>query len=139
MSRSVKQKQDSDVERARQVLEGLIALQRTMLRDEKWLEEELSKSKGNVARMEVYSLDGAYSKTFELGDDMMIRESQRKPKHVITCHIDVLLDLMAGDLSMGDAYLEGLLTFDGVDFHAHAWKWSRYFSQLQRYLSKVKV
>lgn len=128
-----------DVERARQIVEGILALQRKIFKDQVWLEEEVAKSKGNVAHLEVYSLDGAYSKTFELGDDMVIRESTRDPKHSISCHIDVLLDLISGEMTMGDAYTQGLIQFEGENFHAHAWKWSRYFSRVQRYLKAVNL
>lgn len=130
---------ESSILIAQQVIEGIIALQDKIFHQEKWLGDEIAKSKGNVARMQISSLDGSYSKTFELGDDMVIRESKKPPKHVISCHIDLLLDLMAGDISMGDAYVKGLITFDGEDFHAHAWKWSRYFSRIQRYLGAIKV
>jgi len=124
-----------------EVINGLLRLQDKLMREnnDTWLEERMSENMGNVAMLMVYDDEGITKVALKLDSDMKIRKTNEKPKHVITMHVDTLLDLLTGDLDFRDAYLKGWLDFQGEDYHFHAMLWAKSFERLRGKLRKYGV
>jgi len=124
-----------------EVINGLLRLQDKLMREnnDTWLEERMSENMGNVAMLMVYDDEGITKVALKLDSDMKIRKTNEKPKHVITMHVDTLLDLLTGDLDFRDAYLKGWLDFQGEDYHFHAMLWAKAFERLRGKLRRYGV
>jgi len=126
--------------RVEEIIDGLLNLQDRMMNivdREPWLQKEAEEGKGRIAQIEVYDLQGTYSKRLKVTDDLRIVETEEEPVHLIRCHVDSFLDILGGDLTFGDAYSRGLIDFQGKDFHVHAMKWARAFQKYRGYLPEL--
>ena len=129
----------SDVE---DIINGLLRLQNLVVGPnpvDEWVLEKARENVGNVAMIRVYDDSGISEITLKLTEDLKIVKTNEKPKHVITMHINVFLDLLSGDLDFRDAYLNGLLDFQGENYHIHALLWSKAFERFRRVLKRYKV
>ena len=129
----------SDVE---DIINGLLRLQNLVVGPnpvDEWVLEKARENVGNVAMIRVYDDSSISEVTLKLTEDLKIVKTNEKPKHVITMHINVFLDLLSGDLDFRDAYLNGLLDFQGENYHIHALLWSKAFERLRKVLKRYKV
>jgi len=129
----------SDVE---EIIDGLLRLQSLVVGPkpvDEWVLERAKENIGNVAMIRVYDDKGVSEVTLKLTEDLKIVKTNEKPKHVITMHIDTFLDLLSGDLDFRDAYVNGLLDFQGENYHLHALLWSKAFERLRWILKKYRV
>ena len=129
----------SDVE---DIINGLLRLQNLVVGPnpvDEWVLEKARENVGNVAMIRVYDDSGISEVTLKLTEDLKIVKTNEKPKHVITMHINVFLDLLSGDLDFRDAYLNGLLDFQGENYHIHALLWSKAFERLRGVLKRYRV
>ena len=129
----------SDVE---DIINGLLRLQNLVVEPnpvDEWVLEKARENVGNVAMIRVYDDSSISEVTLKLTEDLKIVKTNEKPKHVITMHINVFLDLLSGDLDFRDAYLNGLLDFQGENYHIHALLWSKAFERLRKVLKRYKV
>ena len=129
----------SDVE---DIINGLLRLQKWIIGSkpvDEWVLEKAKENVGNIAMIRVYDEEGVSEVTLKLTEDLKIVKTNEKPKHVITMHIDVFLDLLDGDLDFRDAYVNGLLDFQGESYHVHALLWSKAFERLRNVLKRYKV
>jgi len=119
------------------VINGLLKLQDMILKREPWLLEEAKESIENVAQIEIYHLFGAYRERLKLDKGLKIIKTTEKPKHLISMHLDVFLDLIIGTIDFGEAYVRGLVEFRGESYHVHALRWAEAFKRLRKYLKMV--
>ncbi|RLD17596.1 MAG: hypothetical protein DRI33_04895 [Caldiserica bacterium] len=124
------------------IINGMLRLQNLVLGPKPvdgWVLEKARENVGNIAMIRVYDDSGVSEVTLRLTEDLKIVETDEKPKHVITMHINVFLDLLTGDLDFRDAYVNGLLDFQGESYHVHALLWSKAFERLRWLLKKYRV
>jgi len=129
----------SDVE---DIINGLLRLQNFVVGPkpvDEWVLKKAKENVGNIAMIRVYDEEGVSEVTLKLTEDLKIVKTNEKPKHVITMHIDVFLDLLDGDLDFRDAYVNGLLDFQGENYHVHALLWSKAFERLRGVLKRYRV
>jgi len=129
----------SDVE---DIINGLLRLQNLVVGPkpvDEWVLKKAKENVGNIAMIRVYDEEGVSEVTLKLTEDLKIVKTNEKPKHVITMHIDVFLDLLDGDLDFRDAYVNGLLDFQGENYHVHALLWSKAFERLRGVLKRYRV
>ena len=94
-----------------EIIDGLLELQNLIVGPnpvDEWVLERVKENIGNVAMLRVYDEEGVSEVTLKLTEDLKIVKTSENPKHVITMHIDTLLDILAGDLDFGSAYVKGL-------------------------------
>ena len=124
------------------IINGLLRLQNLVVGPnpiDEWVIEKARENVGNVAMIRVYDDSGISEVTLKLTEDLKIVKTNEEPKHVITMHIDTFLDILTGDLDFRDAYVNGLLDFQGESYHVHALLWSKSFERLRWILKKYKV
>jgi len=124
------------------IINGLLRLQNLVVGPnpvDEWVLERAKENVGNIAMIRVYDEEGVSEVTLKLTEDLKIVKTNEKPKHVITMHIDVFLDLLDGDLDFRDAYVNGLLDFQGENYHVHALLWSKAFERLRGVLKRYRV
>jgi len=129
----------SDVE---DIINGLLRLQDKILGDkpvDRWVKDRVVENIGNVASLRVFDEEGETVVTLKLDKDLRIRKTNEKPKHVITMHIDTFLDLLGGDLDFRQAYVNGLIDFQGEDYHLHCLMWAKAFERIRGWLIKRKL
>ena len=129
----------SDVE---DIINGLLRLQSLVVGPnpvDEWVLEKAKENVGNIAMLRVYDDNGVSEITLKLTEDLKIVKTNERPKHVITMHLDTFLDLLSGDLDFRDAYVNGLLDFQGESYHVHALLWSKAFERLRSVLKRYKV
>ena len=129
----------SDVE---DIINGLLRLQNLVVGPnpvDEWVLERAKENVGNIAMIRVYDEEGVSEVTLKLTEDLKIVKTNEKPKHVITMHIDVFLDLLSGDLDFRDAYVNGLLDFQGENYHLHCMLWAKAFERLKGPLKRYGV
>ena len=129
----------SDVE---DIINGLLRLQDKILGDkpvDRWVKDRVVENVGNVALLRVFDEEGETEVTLKLDRDLRIRKTKEKPKHVITMHIDTFIDLLSGDLDFRQAYVNGLIDFQGEDYHLHCLMWARAFERIRGWLIKRKL
>ena len=129
----------SDVE---DIINGLLRLQDKILGDkpvDRWVKDRVVENIGNVASLRVFDEEGETVVTLKLDRDLRIRKTNEKPKHVITMHIDTFIDLLTGDLDFRQAYVNGLVDFEGENYHVHAMMWARAFERIRGWLIKRKL
>jgi len=129
----------SDVE---DIINGLLRLQDKIIGDkpvDRWVKDRVVENIGNVASLRVFDEEGETVVTLKLDKDLRIRKTNEKPKHVITMHIDTFLDLLSGDLDFKDAYVNGLIDFQGENYHLHCLLWAKSFKRLRSVLKRYKV
>jgi len=129
----------SDVE---DIINGLLRLQDKILGDkpvDRWVKDRVVENIGNVASLRVFDEEGETVVTLKLDRDLRIRKTNEKPKHVITMHIDTFLDLLGGDLDFRQAYVNGLIDFQGEDYHLHCLMWAKAFERIRGWLIKRKL
>jgi len=129
----------SDVE---DIINGLLRLQNLVVGPnpvDEWVLEKAKENIGNIAMLRVYDDNGVSEITLKLTEDLKIVRTNEKPKHIITMHLDTFLDLLSGDLDFRDAYVNGLLDFQGEAYHVHALLWSKAFERLRWVLKRYKV
>jgi len=119
----------------REIIDGLLSLQSIIIKNEPWIIDETKGDIGNVAQIEIYDSNGVYPERLKLVENYKIVRTDEKPIHKISMHIDTLIDLLSGDIDFGEAYLKGLVKFEGKDFHIHAMKWSKAIKRLRKYLN----
>ena len=124
------------------IINGLLRLQNLVVGPkpvDEWVLKKAKENVGNIAMIRVYDEEGVSEVTLKLTEDLKIVKTNEKPKHVITMHIDVFLDLLDGDLDFRDAYVNGLLDFQGENYHVHALLWSKAFERLRGVLKRYRV
>jgi len=129
----------SDVE---DIINGLLRLQDKILGDkpvDRWVKDRVVENIGNVASLRVFDEEGETEVTLKLDRDLRIRKTEDKPKHVITMHIDTFIDLLSGGLDFRQAYVNGLVDFEGENYHVHAMMWARAFERIRGWLIKRKL
>jgi len=129
----------SDVE---DIINGLLRLQDKILGDrpvDRWVKDRAVENIGNVASLRVFDEEGETVVTLKLDKDLRIRKTNERPKHVITMHIDTFLDLLGGALDFRQAYVNGLLDFQGEDYHLHCLMWAKAFERIRGWLIKRKL
>jgi len=129
----------SDVE---DIINGLLRLQDKILGDkpvDRWVKDRVVENVGNVASLRVFDEEGETEVTLKLDRDLRIRKTKEKPKHVITMHIDTFIDLLSGDLDFRQAYVNGLVDFEGENYHLHCLMWARAFERIRGWLIKRKL
>ena len=129
----------SDVE---DIINGLLRLQDKILGDkpvDRWVKDRVVENVGNVALLRVFDEEGETEVTLKLDRDLRIRKTKEKPKHVITMHIDTFIDLLSGDLDFRQAYVNGLVDFEGENYHLHCLMWARAFERIRGWLIKRKL
>jgi len=129
----------SDVE---DIINGLLRLQDKILGDkpvDRWVKDRVVENVGNVALLRVFDEEGETEVTLKLDRDLRIRKTKEKPKHVITMHIDAFIDLLSGDLDFRQAYVNGLIDFQGEDYHLHCLMWAKAFERIREWLIKRKL
>jgi len=129
----------SDVE---DIINGLLRLQDKILGDkpiDRWVKDRVVENVGNVASLRVFDEEGETEVTLKLDRDLRIRKTKEKPKHVITMHIDTFIDLLGGDLDFRQAYVNGLVDFEGENYHVHCMLWARAFERIRGWLIKRKL
>ena len=129
----------SDVE---DIINGLLRLQDKILGDkpvDRWVKDRVVENVGNVASLRVFDEEGETEVTLKLDRDLRIRKTKEKPKHVITMHIDTFIDLLSGDLDFRQAYVNGLVDFEGENYHLHCLMWARAFERIRGWLIKRRL
>ena len=129
----------SDVE---DIINGLLRLQDKIIGDkpvDRWVKDRVVENIGNVASLRVFDEEGETVVTLKLDKDLRIRKTNERPKHVITMHIDTFIDLLSGDLDFRQAYVNGLVDFEGENYHVHAMMWARAFERIRGWLIKRKL
>ena len=129
----------SDVE---DIINGLLRLQSLVVGPnpvDEWFLEKAKENVGNIAMLRVYDDNGVSEITLKLTEDLKIVKTNERPKHVITMHLDTFLDLLSGDLDFRDAYVNGLLDFQGENYHLHCLMWAKAFQRLRKVLKRYKV
>ena len=129
----------SDVE---DIINGLLRLQDKILGDkpvDRWVKDRVVENIGNVASLRVFDEEGETEVTLKLDRDLRIRKTKEKPKHVITMHIDTFIDLLSGDLDFRQAYVNGLVDFEGENYHLHCLMWARAFERIRGWLIKRRL
>jgi len=129
----------SDVE---DIINGLLRLQDKILGDkpvDRWVKDRVVENVGNVALLRVFDEEGETEVTLKLDRDLRIRKTKEKPKHVITMHIDTFIDLLSGDLDFRQAYVNGLVDFEGENYHLHCLMWARAFERIRGWLIKRRL
>ena len=124
------------------IINGLLRLQNFVVGPkpvDEWVLKKAKENVGNIAMIRVYDEEGVSEVTLKLTEDLKIVKTNEKPKHVITMHIDVFLDLLSGDLDFRDAYVNGLLDFQGENYHLHCMLWAKAFERLRRVLRRYRV
>ena len=124
--------------RIREIINGLLKLQDMVLGKnpvDSWVRQRALENVGNVAMIQIIDEDGVVQEKLKLDEKTLkIVRTNERPKHVISMHIDVFLDLITGDLDFRDAYVNGLVDFRGSDYHAHAMLWAKAFERLRKYI-----
>ena len=124
--------------RIREIINGLLKLQDMVLGKnpvDPWVKQRALENVGNVAMIQIIDEDGVVQERLKLDKKTLkIVRTNERPKHVISMHIDVFLDLLSGDLDFRDAYVNGLVDFRGTDYHAHAMMWAKAFERLRKYI-----
>ena len=124
------------------IINGLLRLQNLVVGPkpvDEWVLEKAKENVGNIAMIRVYDDSGVSEVTLKLTEDLKIVKTNEKPKHVITMHINTFIDLLTGDLNFKDAYVNGLLDFQGESYHVHALLWSKAFERLRGILKRYRV
>ena len=124
------------------IIDGLLELQNLIVGPnpvDEWVLERAKENIGNIAMLRVYDEEGVSEVTLKLTEDLKIVKTNENPKHVITMHIDTLLDILAGDLDFGSAYVKGLVDFQGDSYHLHALLWAKSFERLRGVLRRYGV
>ena len=122
------------IDEIKDIFEGLLRLQDIILQREPWIKDEAKEDIGNVAHIEVYNVFGTHTERLKLEKGFRIVKTKEPPKHKIRMHIDVFLDLLTGEIDFHEAYVKGLIEFEGEQYHIHAMKWSRAFERLRKYI-----
>jgi len=125
-----------------EIINGLLRLQDKILGDksiDRWVKDRASENIGNVASLRVFDEEGQTEVTLKLDKDMKIKKTNEKPRHVITMHIDTFIDLLSGELDFKEAYVNGLIEFDGDNYHVHAMMWAKAFERIRGWLVKRKL
>jgi len=124
------------------IINGLLRLQNLVVGPkpiDEWVLEKAKENVGNIAMIRVYDEEGVSEVTLKLTEDLKIVKTNEKPRHVITMHINTFIDLLTGDLDFRDAYVNGLIDFQGESYHVHALLWSKAFERLRWLLKKYRV
>jgi len=125
-----------------EIINGLLRLQDKILGSkaiDKWIRDRAMENLGNVASLRVFDEDNETNVTLKLDKDLRIHKTTERPKHVITMHIDVFIDLLSGDLDFREAYVNGLVDFEGENYHLHAMLWAKAFERIRGWLIKRKL
>jgi len=121
----------SDIE---DIINGLLRLQNIVFGSKPadiWVKEKAIENTGNIAQIVVYEDDKAVNVNLKLDENLNIVKTNEPPKHVLSMHIDTFLDLVSGDMDLKSAYLRGLVTFEGENYHVHAILWGQSFERLR--------
>ena len=124
------------------IINGLLRLQNLVVGPkpvDEWVLEKAKENVGNIAMIRVYDEEGVSEVTLKLTEDLKIVKTNENPKHVITMHINTFIDLLTGDLDFRDAYVNGLLDFQGENYHVHCMLWAKSFERLRGILKRYRV
>ena len=124
------------------IINGLLRLQNLVVGPkpvDEWVLEKAKENVGNIAMIRVYDEEGVSEVTLKLTEDLKIVKTNENPKHVITMHINTFIDLLTGDLDFRDAYVNGLLDFQGENYHLHCLLWAKSFERLRGILKRYRV
>ena len=125
-----------------EIIDGLLKLQDVILGDnpaDEWVKQRAIENAGNVAYIHIVDEEGSTQVRLKLDENLRIVKTNEPPTHVITMHIDVFLGILAGEIDPREAYVRGLLSFRGKDYHFHALMWAKSFERLRKVLERYGV
>ena len=126
------------VRRIDAIVNGLIRLSSKIMGQDPWVKERVREGIGNIAAIEIFDIEDRYTRRLELTPDLRIVDSTKEPIHTIRMHTDCFLSLLSGEVEFSEAYNQGLIEFEGREYHLHAFAWGKAFKRLRGYLHTLR-
>ena len=122
--------------RVRSVIEKIVRLQDEILRRVdrvayEELIEELSREPDRVGVLEIRSKDGVDRVAIALSGGRARIVDGASYDHKVSMDVDTFLDLVTGDLDLGEAWALGLVDVEGEDDTYHLVRWVKWFRVLR--------
>lgn len=118
----------------RNLINRLLRLQDLILEREEELRRELEEEEGSVGYLVIQrEEDGAKEEVYLKLSGMRAEIVDPQPfRHKIEMDVDTFLDILGGEMTLGEAWARGLIDVEGEQATIHAMRWSKWFERLRR-------
>jgi hypothetical protein len=123
------------------IINGLLKLQKHVLGSDptdSWVKSKILENRNNVAQLVVYDDNSSTDVRLTLDDNNNIVRTNEPPVHTIQMHVDTFLAILSNDMSINEAYLNGLISVSGENHHVHCLTWAKAFERLKSLLNYIK-
>ena len=123
------------------IINGLLTLQSHVLGKkptDMWVKNMILENKSNVAQLVIYDDNSTTDVRLTLDSENNIVKTDNDPVHVIQMHIDTFLAILSNDVSINEAYLNGLVQVSGENHHVHCLIWAKAFERLKSIMNYIK-
>jgi len=122
------------MEYVRNLINRLLRLQDLIIEREAELKKELEEEEGSVGCLVIWrEEDGKKEEVYLRLTGMRAEITDPQPfRHKIEMNVDTFLDILGGEMTLGEAWARGLIDVEGEQATIHAMRWSKWFERLRR-------
>jgi len=126
------------MEYVRNLINRLLRLQNLIIEREAELKRELEEEEGSIGCLVIWrEEDGRKEEVYLQLSRMRAEIVDPQPfRHKIEMSVDTFLDILGGEMTLGEAWARGLIDVEGEQAAVHAMRWSKWFERLKRRIMK---